>query len=80
MAFLATINDIVFDGNQVRVEVTYFDENSGFTAKKSFYYPSDGSVTQNKAVADITSVGQQLKANVAIMDNIKTKIGTVITI
>lgn len=80
MAFTATINTIKFQSEGIRVDVTYLDSATGFTATRSFSYPLDGSATQVSVANEIKAVGAMLKANLVIANAILANVGTVLTI
>lgn len=80
MAFLATVKDIKRQSGEILVVVLYHDEATLWENEDMFKYLDDGTVTQAAVVADITAKGQAYKAKLTQNNNLKSKIGTVITI
>lgn len=85
MAFTATITTITpqDDGSGTGtltflVAVTFADSVSGFTATKTYAFPSI--TTQAVAVAQITADGTAYKTHLAAVSNLQQKVGSIITI
>lgn len=83
MAFTATINSIApaDDGQgsiQFLVTVAFADSATGWSTSKTYSFPI--TITQAAAVAQITTDGTALKAKLATISNLASKVGAVITI
>lgn len=78
MAFTATINSINFQNDQFNIAVTFNDSATAWTSTKTYNFPS--TETQSAATATITADGNAYKANLAALNALQTKVGTVITI
>jgi hypothetical protein len=85
MSFTATIASITpiadssSDTGVVYQTVVNFDDSaSGFTAIRTYNFATN--TTQAAAVAAITADGQAMKSAIAAAGNLRSKVGTVLTI
>jgi hypothetical protein len=80
MAFTATINSINLQNDSFVIDVVFNDSATGYTSTKTYTIPNDGTVTQSSMVAKITADGTAIKNNLTALNNIQSKVNSVITI
>jgi len=78
MAFTATIQLINFQNDQFNITVLFADSATSWQSTKIYNFPS--TTTASTATATITADGTAYKANLTALNNLQTKVGTVITI
>lgn len=80
MAFTATVSSINLQNDQFIINIAFNDSATGYTSTKTYTLPNDGSVTQTSVVAKVTADGTIIKNNLTALNQIQSKVGTVITI
>lgn len=80
MAFTATVNSINLQGDNFIIGVTFNDSATAYASTRTYTIPNDGTVTQANVVTKITADGTVIKNNLTILNQIQSKVGSVITI
>lgn len=78
MAFTATIDTVNFDDDKYVVGVTFTDEATSFSSRKTYNFPVG--TTRSAAVSQITDDGTAIKGRLNALNTLRGDVGTVITI
>jgi hypothetical protein len=80
MAFTATVQSINLQNDQFLIAVLFNDSATGYTSTKTYTFANDGTTTQTSVVNKVTTDGAVMKANLTVLNQIQSKVGTIIVI